>query len=86
MTITSAERLAYRPSDFKAIQSILYSQAGINLHDGKKELVYSRLAKRVRRLGMSTFRDYCSKLDNDEQEVLEYQQSVLELGRLRNDG
>ena len=45
--------------------------AGINLHDGKRELVYSRLSKRVRSLGFGSFGDYCSVLAGDQREVLQ---------------
>ena len=64
------ERLAYSPDDFKAIQGLVSEHAGINLRDGKQELVYSRLAKRVRKLGFNNFRDYCHHLAGDEEEIL----------------
>lgn len=68
--MNTAERLNYQPNDFKVIQSIMYRHAGIQLHDGKQELVYSRLAKRVRNLGFNRFSDYCAILNNDKDEVL----------------
>ncbi len=64
------ERLNYKTEDFKVIQAMMYRHAGINLHDGKQELVYSRLAKRVRTLGFNNFSDYCSRLSEDSEEVL----------------
>lgn len=45
--------------DFKAIAEILYADSGIHLTDAKIPLVYSRLGKRLRALGMTRFRDYC---------------------------
>ena len=68
--MNTLERLNYRKEDFKVIQTMMYRHAGINLHDGKQELVYSRLAKRVRMLGFDNFSDYCSKLSEDSEEVL----------------
>ena len=44
--------------DFRKIAHILHSHAGISLHEGKAALVYSRLAKRLRALGMRSFREY----------------------------
>ena len=45
--------------DFKQIASLLHAEAGIYLPETKQALVYSRLAKRLRALGLESFRDYC---------------------------
>lgn len=45
--------------DFQQIAAMLHADAGIYLPDTKATLVYSRLAKRLRALGLETFRDYC---------------------------
>lgn len=45
--------------DFRTIQETLHEDAGIALDDSKVPLVYSRLAKRLRALGLENFRDYC---------------------------
>lgn len=44
--------------EFAKISSIVYSHCGINLHEGKKELVRSRLAKRLRLLKIGSFAEY----------------------------
>ena len=46
--------------DFRRIAGLLYEQAGVTLTDSKASLVYSRLAKRLRFLGLSSFIDYCA--------------------------
>lgn len=46
--------------DFDFIANTLYSDAGIHLPASKANLVYSRLAKRLRTLGLESFRDYCT--------------------------
>lgn len=46
--------------DFRRIASMLHEDAGIHLTDSKATLVYSRLAKRLRSLGLESFRDYCA--------------------------
>ena len=46
--------------DFRAIAAMLHADAGIFLPETKATLVYSRLAKRLRVLGLESFRDYCA--------------------------
>ncbi len=47
-------------SDFQQIAAMLHADAGIHLSESKATLVYSRLAKRLRALGLKNFRDYCA--------------------------
>lgn len=47
-----------RDLDFERISRLVYDLAGINLHDGKKELVKSRLGKRLRHGNFGSFSDY----------------------------
>jgi chemotaxis protein methyltransferase CheR len=49
--------MTYR--DFREIAAMLYADAGIYLHESKANLVYSRLVKRLRKLNLDSFRDYC---------------------------
>jgi chemotaxis protein methyltransferase CheR len=44
--------------DFKKVRELVHELAGISLHEGKRELVVARLAKRIRQLGMSSVGDY----------------------------
>src|SRR5688572_16926891 len=53
-------------ADFERISRILHEDSGIHLTTGKAALVYSRLAKRLRALGLSNFRDYCVLLDGTD--------------------
>lgn len=46
--------------DFRRIAAMLHEDAGIHLPEAKATLVYSRLAKRLRALGLENFRDYCA--------------------------
>jgi chemotaxis protein methyltransferase CheR len=46
--------------DFGEIAAMLYADAGIYLAETKSALVYSRLVKRLRKLNLGSFRDYCS--------------------------
>jgi chemotaxis protein methyltransferase CheR len=45
--------------DFASIAAILHATSGISLSPSKTSLVYSRLAKRLRALGLENFREYC---------------------------
>lgn len=47
-------------ADFRQIAAILHDDAGISLSEAKAALVYARLAKRLRTLGLTSFRDYCT--------------------------
>ncbi len=49
---------AYDDEDFAAISSLVKSLTGINLTLQKRELVYGRLAVRLRALEVRTFREY----------------------------
>jgi chemotaxis protein methyltransferase CheR len=54
-------------ADFRELAEVLHAASGIHLHDSKAALVYSRLAKRLRALGMRSFREYVALVrDPDE--------------------
>ena len=50
---------AFDARDFQDIAEMLHSDSGIFLAEAKMPLVYGRLAKRLRVLGLSSFKDYC---------------------------
>src|SRR5215470_1632949 len=52
--------------DFQNIAAMLHADAGIYLAETKATLVYSRLAKRLRALGLESFRDYCTLVAGSE--------------------
>lgn len=45
--------------DLAEIAAMIYSDAGIYLNETKASLVYSRLSKHIRQLGLKDFRSYC---------------------------
>jgi chemotaxis protein methyltransferase CheR len=55
----------FAEQDFQVVRKLIYERAGINLKNGKQEMVYSRLARRLRALKLTTFREYLSLLEND---------------------
>ena len=62
--VESAREFAYRPRDFERVRRMIHERAGIALGEFKAEMVYSRLAKRLRALGLTDFRDYLARLDD----------------------
>lgn len=54
--------LTLTDADFRRICQLIYDRAGIVLADNKREMVYSRLAKRLRLHGMSHFGEYLDRL------------------------
>jgi chemotaxis protein methyltransferase CheR len=51
---------AFTADDFRHIAAMLHADAGIALVEAKANLVYSRLAKRLRKLGLDSFKAYCA--------------------------
>ncbi len=51
---------AFSEGEFKQIAHILYAHSGIALAEHKMPLVYGRLVKRLRALGLDSFHDYCA--------------------------
>ena len=52
--------------DFRIIAQMLRDEAGIFLPEEKASLVYARLAKRIRALGLGSFAEYTARLGGDE--------------------
>jgi chemotaxis protein methyltransferase CheR len=60
MTIIESGEFALTARDFTTISAMLMQEAGIALSQAKATLVYSRLAKRLRLLGLASFTEYCA--------------------------
>jgi len=58
--------LVLSEKDFYKISQLVYDHCGINLHEGKKELVRARLAKRLRLGKFRTFPEYMEHVLKDE--------------------
>lgn len=50
-------------ADFERVRALIYRQAGISLADSKQEMVYSRLARRLRATGIQSFGKYLDDLE-----------------------
>ena len=51
--------------EFRQISELVYEHCGINLHEGKRELVRARLAKRLREGHFRSFTEYLHHVLND---------------------
>jgi len=50
-------------SDFERVRALIYQRAGISLAESKQEMVYSRLARRLRATGIQSFARYLDDLE-----------------------
>lgn len=49
--------------DFERVRALIYQRAGISLAESKQEMVYSRLARRLRATGIGSFASYLDGLE-----------------------
>ena len=66
--LRSAKEFNFTTNDFKRIRSLIYQRAGITLADSKQEMVYSRVARRLRARKITSFETYLSHLENGAME------------------
>jgi len=62
---TESSTLELTSKQFDRISRLVYQVSGIDLHEGKEELVKARLLKRLRYLKLSNFEEYCAYLHQD---------------------
>jgi chemotaxis protein methyltransferase CheR len=60
----NAKIFDFTPRDFARVRALIYRQAGISLGESKQEMVYSRLARRLRAKGMNSFEEYLDDLES----------------------
>jgi chemotaxis protein methyltransferase CheR len=60
----SVKEFAFTGRDFERVRGLIYKKAGIALAESKQEMVYSRLARRLRAHGLSSFKEYLDGLEN----------------------
>ncbi|HSV54778.1 MAG TPA: CheR family methyltransferase [Burkholderiaceae bacterium] len=64
--VVQGREFVWTDADFSRVQALIYQRAGINLHDGKHAMVYSRLSRRLRDTGHNSFREYLGWLENHD--------------------
>jgi chemotaxis protein methyltransferase CheR len=61
----------FSDADFQALSKIAYEHAGIMLPEAKKNLLYGRLSRRLRTLGLPSFEEYRQYLKENSAEELQ---------------
>lgn len=51
--------------DFSRVRKLIHNRAGISLSEAKTDMVYSRIGRRLRSVGMDSFKDYLDYLEQD---------------------
>ncbi|MDP2828388.1 MAG: CheR family methyltransferase [Sulfuricellaceae bacterium] len=57
----------FTDKDFETVRKLIYDHAGIALNQSKKDMVYSRLARRLRATGIATFGAYLKLLESNNE-------------------
>ena len=58
----------FTDQDFKFVATKVYEKSGITLAEHKRDMVYGRLARRLRELELTSFKDYCNFIESPEGE------------------
>lgn len=62
--IDSTERdFEFNDRDFRRVCELIHARAGIALAPAKRDMVYGRLSRRLRNLGLRSFKDYLDQLE-----------------------
>lgn len=56
---------SFSTTDFERVRKLIYQHAGISLSPVKQDMVYSRLARRLRATGKSSFAEYLDALEKN---------------------
>ena len=62
-TKDTVKEFDFNAKDFERVRGLIYKRAGISLADSKQEMVYSRLARRLRATGIGSFGKYLDDLE-----------------------
>lgn len=60
---------------FRKISAIMYDTVGLSYSESKRSLISSRLSGRIQKIGLNSFEDYLSVLE-DQSQVAEFQMAV----------
>jgi chemotaxis protein methyltransferase CheR len=75
--LESLREFEFTDEDFHRIRGLVNLHTGISVSDAKRELVYSRLSRRLRHLRINSFDRYCSMVEaGDSSEVPQFVNAV----------
>ena len=72
----AGREFAFSEADFRHLVQLAYKYAGISLSESKRNLLYSRLSRRLRILGIATFGEYRELLESDQREIENFINSI----------
>jgi len=58
---------AYTRKDFSHLCALVDRHTGIQLAEGKEDMLYGRLSRRIRKVGLTSFKEYIKLLEQDEE-------------------
>lgn len=62
--VESSKEFEFTVRDFERVRALIHKRAGIALAESKQEMVYSRLARRLRATGIGSFAMYLDRLEH----------------------
>ncbi|MDQ7990144.1 MAG: CheR family methyltransferase [Candidatus Dactylopiibacterium sp.] len=66
---TGTREFEFTADDFERVRALIYKRAGISLSAAKQDMVYSRLARRLRARGLRRFGEYLDLLERTHDET-----------------
>lgn len=68
----SSEQLTFSDSEFDDVRAAIKEHTGISMGDSKRQLIYRRLAGRLKTRNCNSFNDYLALLKSGDRDELEY--------------
>jgi chemotaxis protein methyltransferase CheR len=65
MTYEAVREFDFSENDFRRVKDLIKVRAGIDLGSNKQSLVYGRLARRIRALGLASFSEYLASIEDE---------------------
>ena len=62
---TTGRDFEFSDRDFRRVCELIHQRAGIALAPAKRDMVYGRLSRRLRALGLRSFQEYLDRLEKD---------------------
>jgi len=70
-TLSVAQEFELTDAEFNRLRELVREHTGIALSDAKRELVYGRLARRLRKLKLASFAEYCTLIEGRPAEEMQ---------------
>ena len=70
-TLTVEREFELTDAEFQRLRDLVHVRTGVALSDAKREMLYGRLARRLRKLNMTSFAKYCDLVERGGAEELQ---------------